>query len=240
MTHNHEKRTLSFSGCIRTKLREVSVFEVCFSSPQRSIIVNEIISGSTAATISLFGDQMTWDLESLFCDIFNFLNILEESRTSRVGPVSFPKSLNIIATWVVDQFPHFPKVIYATSRTYTRSDNSLLTAPNHSELVLVAGNQLLTYLDEKLKPTCLARSTVDQLRILFLGVFGMILAVGILWREEYCEILEAFPTIRSMQSHLCQILAHFLVYLGSQLGLPIKLRPDQFVLDIEQFRLYKH
>jgi len=29
VTHNHEKKTLSFSGCIRTRLGEVSVFEVC-------------------------------------------------------------------------------------------------------------------------------------------------------------------------------------------------------------------
>jgi hypothetical protein len=37
--------------------------------------------------------------------------------------------------------------------------------------------------------------------------------------------------LQDMQDHLCQILAHYLVYLGSQLSLPIATHVEQFILE---------
>jgi hypothetical protein len=42
-----------------------------------------------------------------------------------------------------------------------------------------------------------------------------------------------------MQDHLCQILAHYVVYLGSQLNLPIGGHVRQFILEAATSRWYK-
>jgi hypothetical protein len=45
--------------------------------------------------------------------------------------------------------------------------------------------------------------------------------------------------LQAMQSHLCQILAHFVVYLGSQLSLPIASHVEQFILEAAAARWHK-
>jgi hypothetical protein len=35
-----------------------------------------------------------------------------------------------------------------------------------------------------------------------------------------------------MQEHLCRTLAHFVVLLGSKLGLPISVDAERFILDV--------
>jgi hypothetical protein len=42
-----------------------------------------------------------------------------------------------------------------------------------------------------------------------------------------------------MQNHLCQILAHYLIYLGSHLKLPIASGTDQFILEAAPTRWNK-
>jgi hypothetical protein len=45
--------------------------------------------------------------------------------------------------------------------------------------------------------------------------------------------------VQAMQDHLCQILAHYVVYLGSQLTLPIATHVEQFILEAAAARWYK-
>jgi len=42
-----------------------------------------------------------------------------------------------------------------------------------------------------------------------------------------------------MQDHLCQILAHYVVYLGSRLNLPIRSQVSRFILEAASARWYK-
>jgi hypothetical protein len=42
-----------------------------------------------------------------------------------------------------------------------------------------------------------------------------------------------------MQNHLCQILAHYVVFLGSLLTLPIATHVEQFILEAAAARWYK-
>ncbi|KAK0111712.1 hypothetical protein ONS95_002055 [Cadophora gregata] len=236
VNQSHERKTLSFSGCIRTRLKEVSVFEVCFSSPQDGCNLDDTALDPTLAAISLeFGAHVTWDLEALVGDIVEWLSNPTESQTSKVGTLSSPQFLNLVRNSVEDKgASQFQRMMYATSRAYTRYNGPLLTAQELSKHGSVAGHHFLTYLDEKLKPTYLAKSTVNQLQILFLWVFGTILAVGYAGLE--CATSEVRQTFSLMQNHLCQILAHYLIYIGSHLGLSLKSSMDRFILETALMR----
>lgn len=151
--------------------------------------------------------------------------------------MSSPRFLDIVKTLADDQGAiHFQKMIYATSRAYTQYDGPLLTVQELAKLGSLAGHQFLVYLDEKLKPAYLAKSTIDHLRIMFLWIFGTILAVGYAGVDSAGTISELRQTFSLMQSHLCQILAHYLVYLGSQLGLLIQSGFQQFFLQAAPVR----
>ncbi|KAG4443885.1 hypothetical protein IFR05_000651 [Cadophora sp. M221] len=233
VTRKHEKQTLSFCGCIRTRLCEVSVFEVYIAASGTRNIGSEKSIASTLASISLeFGSQVTWDLGVLVDDIVDWLNNPRLSKTSKVGTLSSPRFLELVGESSGPKAGSlFQQMIYAISRAYTRNDGPLLTAEELHQFGSMAGHDFLRCLDEKLKPMSLARCSHSDMRALFLWVFGTILAVGYAEPSSSTTMQEHALTFKAMQSHLCQILAHYLIFLGSQLGLPIKTGTDQFLLE---------
>ncbi|KAH9214241.1 hypothetical protein DL95DRAFT_462229 [Leptodontidium sp. 2 PMI_412] len=241
VTRKHEKQTLTFCGCIRTRLSEVSVFEVYIAASRPRRIGNEKSIAPTLANISLeFGSQVTWDLGALVDDIVDWLNNPQLSETSKVGTLSSPRFLELVSESSGPKAGSlFQQMIYAISSAYTRNDGSFLIAEELHQFGSIAGHDFLTYLDEKLKPMSLARCSHSEMRALFLWVFGTILAVGYAQPSSNTHMQERTSAFKSLQNHLCQILAHYLIFLGSQLGLPIKTGTDQFLLEAAPTRWYR-
>jgi hypothetical protein len=79
----------------------------------------------------------------------------------------------------------------------------------------------------------------DELRSLFLLVVGTILAVGYTDLSEFSKDSQYGAQLKAMQSFLCQILAHYVIYLGSQLKHRIATGADQFILQAAPARWHK-
>lgn len=190
-----------------------------------------------------FASQVTWDLDALVDDIVGWLNVPFLSETSKVGIMSSPQFLAIIKGSIEDSIGvKFQRMIYAISLAYTQptaSDKHQLSTGELYQIGSMAGHDLLQYLDERLKPQPLSQCSQNDLRAMFLIVFGTILAVGYAIAEDLGPSREQKHQLKVMQNHLCQILAHYLIYLGSQLRLPIAAGTNQFILEAAPARWFK-
>jgi hypothetical protein len=120
----------------------------------------------------------------------------------------------------------------------------------------VAGHQFLIFLDKKLTPQSLATLSKEDLQALFLMIMGTILAIEY---AQPMKEFPPFPpnevrftpqprccdlqTIQdnyvqnpetlydAMQKHLCRMLAHYAIYLGSKLGLPFVGYVERFIIE---------
>jgi hypothetical protein len=203
VNHAHEKKTLSFSGCIRTRLPEVSVFsggnyphdgaarmqgmmadiDSDIPSPELRALLHAKSKALELAGISLqFASQVKWNLEALVDDIVTWLNAPNLSQTSKVGTLSSPQFIEIIQpTMKDDTYMFFQRMLYTESLAYTQSTSPhkhFLSINELHQIGAVAGHTWLKTLDEKLKPQCLSTYSKGQLYALFLLLIGTILAVG--------------------------------------------------------------
>lgn len=234
---------MSFSGCIRTKLKDVSIFGKY--APKRDVQPSIMEKSKALALSSItltFASAVTWDLDALVNDISVWLRDPTTSKTSKVGILSSPNFLELIKSSggkVADS--RFQLMMYATSLAYTRPTEPPLDTNDIYSIGCIAGHSFLNVLEEWLKPQLLQKCSQDGLRALFLMVFGTILSVG------YCRPAsdrdgatdDQNHDTRDMQSHICQILAHYILYLGSRLDLPIGSGIDQFILEAASSRWHK-
>jgi hypothetical protein len=183
---------------------------------------------------------VTWDLAALVNDIVDWLANPSMSQTSKVGTLSSPKFVNLIESSVGEPVrKNFQLMVYGISLAYTQPVQHPLTASEIHQIGCIAGCEFLKVLDEALRPQSLKTYSIYDLRSLFLMIFGAILSVGYcqpaLDEEAHGQVLEA----QNMQYHLCQILAHYLIFLGSRLALPIPKGVEQFILEAAPSRWNK-
>ncbi|PQE06195.1 Zn(II)2Cys6 transcription factor protein [Rutstroemia sp. NJR-2017a BBW] len=258
--HEHEKQILSFSGCIRTRIPEVSVFEAC-ECPFTHIPFHNLRDLVTAKNAKLepitvshdFASHVVWDLKALVEDIVDWLNDPMISHTSKVGILSSPQFLELIGPFIEEKSKaYFQRMIYFITLAYTQKhapDRQRQRICILSQIGSITGHEFLKVLDEKLKPQSLKDCTKDDLYALFLLVVGTILAVGYTEPDaEYCfsQNREASsPTqgrsgeFQAMRDFLCQILAHYMVYLGSQLSLHVAGHVEILILQAAPIRWHK-
>ncbi|KAH8595430.1 hypothetical protein B0O99DRAFT_594602 [Bisporella sp. PMI_857] len=241
----HEKQTLSFSGCIRTRLHEVSIFELYIPAPdQQNLIINKGQNLSLSRIALEFTSEVTWDLGSIANDIVDWLNDPMASKTSKVGTLSSPRFLELVRSSIQENtIVDFQRMIYAISLAYTQptsSDKHFLTVSELYQVGSMAGHSFLRNLDKKLRPQSLKNCSCDDLRALFLLVVGTILAVGYVEEvandtplsdtEMFSKLQHQPVQIQAIKSHLCQILAHYILFLGSKLKLAIPTTSKQSIL----------
>jgi hypothetical protein len=188
------------------------------------------------ATISLdFSSLITWNLNHLVDDVVDWLNNPMLSETSKVGTLSSPQFLDLVKSSVEEDVrTDFHRMIYAISLAYTQPtapDRHYLSIPELRQIGSMAGHKFLKTLDKRLKPEYLKTCSGDELRFLFLLVFGTIRAVGYVDFELSCMAFEENTRLQAMQRFLCQILAHYVIYLGSQLKLRMANGVEQFILE---------
>jgi hypothetical protein len=139
--HAHEKRTLSFCACIRTRVVQVNPFEASKSlhkSSEHDILlmifhfgippphalgsVLENTGKLALRTITLSSrSQITWNLPALVLELVEWLNNPQFSTTSKVGLLSSPSFLDLVEPYVGAEISiSFQRMLYAESLAYTQ------------------------------------------------------------------------------------------------------------------------
>ncbi|KAK0624580.1 hypothetical protein B0T17DRAFT_616789 [Bombardia bombarda] len=145
----------------------------------------------------------------------------------------------------LDLLPEFQSFLLATSLAHSGwngggKDGSMgrrdLCTAGH-----VSGYRLMKRLDRILTPQFLGRCSPEYCQVLFLLVLGTVLGVG--YSSDLAEspsfppdlLGERFqqsPTLwLAMKEHLCQMLAHHLIFLGSMLGIKLDTALERQIID---------
>jgi len=195
-----EKKVLSFSGCIRTYLPEVNIFdhgECIFllkceisTNYDSGIDLSEECSFFQTQSRNLhlekvslnFDSEITWNLEALVDDTYKWLFTPMASTSSKVGIFSSPRFIDLIGpTWDDGTHKSFQKMIYAESLAFTQYTSSwkhIFGIHDLHHFGAMAGQTWLRTLDRELKPQKLNTSSKEKLQALFLVLIGTILAVN--------------------------------------------------------------
>jgi hypothetical protein len=172
-----------------------------------------------------------------------WLNKSTVSETSKVGILSSPRLLGLIQPFVEDDImKQFHRMIYAISLAYTQPhtpDRQHSTTPELLQLGSIAGHKFLRNLDKLLKPQRLRDCSLGQLRALCLLIFGAILAASYTSPQPSGNTQQELAQFKDTQDFLCQILAHYLLYLRSQMKLPIASEMQQFILQAAPARSHR-
>ncbi|KAF4635574.1 hypothetical protein G7Y89_g2527 [Cudoniella acicularis] len=253
----------------RQEVKSCSDGDLCTTyipHPSMSDRMREKTESLSAENITLdFASNVIWDLRALTEDIVSWLNTaMKPDKTSKVGILSSPQFLKLVES-SLEQNPrmNFQRMIYAISLAYTQPaapDKHAYGALDLYRVGSIAGHEFLKDLDRRLRPEALKRCDENVLQALFLLLVGTILAVGYTeFRGELpdCAIAstnsdqESVPDNESqpprlklreyiaMRSHLCQILAHYVVFLASQLNLRLDSHVEQFMLETAANRWHK-
>jgi hypothetical protein len=134
-------------------------------------------------TITLnFRSQITWNLPALVLELVEWLNTPQLSTTSKVGLLSYPSFLDLVEPYVGAEISiSFQRMLYAESLAYTQptsDEKHHLSVPELQQIGAVAGHNVLTFLDLKLKSDSLRSASKHDLEAMFLLLVGTILAVG--------------------------------------------------------------
>jgi hypothetical protein len=129
-----------------------------------------------------FGSQITWDLPTLVLEIVDWLNYPQRSETSKVGTLSSPEFLDLLEPYVDPEIGvSFQRMLYAESLAYvqqTADKKHTLSIPELQEIGALAGHNILSFLDHKLRSDSLRACSKENLEATFLLLVGTILAVG--------------------------------------------------------------
>lgn len=141
----------------------------------------------------------------------------------------------------------FRRFLLATSLTHARWRDSSLKVVQARDICAagqVSGYRLLRRLDRILTPQFLSRTGRDSCQVLFLLVLGAVLGVGYSGSQledhspqfPSAEMLspefQRSPTLwLAMKEHLCQMLAHHLIFVGSMLGIKLETAVERRIID---------
>jgi hypothetical protein len=141
----------------------------------------------------------------------------------------------------------FRRFLLATSLTHARWRDSSLKVIQARDICAagqVSGYRLLKRLDRILTPQFLSRIGRDSCQVLFLLVLGAVLGVGYSASqledhspqfpsaETLSPEFQRSPTLwLAMKEHLCQMLAHHLIFVGSMLGIKLETAVEQRIID---------
>ncbi|KAI0185071.1 hypothetical protein EV127DRAFT_213356 [Xylaria flabelliformis] len=218
--------------CMRpTPFEDISVFLSCV--PKAEVHPNmPDLSGM------LLDFNVTWTLRSIMGDITEFIRPAPTKPTSKVGVLCSPNFVGLIQNHI----PHgaaslFQSMLYGMSFSYVHSLQTMdtISVPMLQSLGAQAGHQILRYLDIELKPQQLSKSSLEKRQVLFLLVFGAILAIRYARRADMSQDLSTTDPMskelwETMRGHLCEMLAHHLVLLGASVGISLSKPEEERVL----------
>ncbi|KAK3309352.1 uncharacterized protein B0T15DRAFT_481087 [Chaetomium strumarium] len=140
----------------------------------------------------------------------------------------------------------------SSSSSSNGSSRGFITTRDLCAVGQASGARLLRRLDRVLTPQFLARCGRDSCQVLFLLVLGAVLGVGysspshllssasMHHRTLISPEFQRSPTLwLAMKEHLCQMLAHHLVFVGSMLGIRMDTGLEQRIIDTAVRRWHK-
>lgn len=245
-----ERKVLSFCYCVRTRFSDVNIFASAQAASttnmqietlmaRMSVLLNRIAAPanfSLASDPAKFNDTLTsWlsdptlsfpngSVVGLCCSSLLSLQFRDESLED-----------DGLAT-------EFRRFLLATSlaRSNWQGGRGQLKQGEICVAGQVSGYRLIKRLDRTLTPQFLAKCDRETCQILFLLVLGAVLGMGyassLPESPQYPEVLS--PELRqspslwiAMKEHLCQMLAHHLIFLGSMLGIKLDTQLEQRIID---------
>lgn len=158
--------------------------------------------------------------------------------------LQFPEDATVGTDGLLTDFRRF---LLATSLTHARWRDSSLKMIQARDICAagqVSGYRLLKRLDRILTPQFLSRIGRDSCQVLFLLVLGAVLGVGYS-ASQLEDHSPQFPSVEmlspefqrsptlwlAMKEHLCQMLAHHLIFVGSMLGIKLETAVEQRIID---------
>ncbi|KAH8748730.1 hypothetical protein F5882DRAFT_386889 [Hyaloscypha sp. PMI_1271] len=185
--------------------------------------------------------EITWNLSTIVDDVAAWLNNTKVSPSSKVGILSSPNFMELIKPCVGhDTMLSFQRMLYSQSLAYLRlatEDKYRINVLELRQIGAITGQGFLKFLDSKLRPQSLASCAKEEIQTLYLLVIGTVLAVG--YSSSVAEMLGPLTQSYAMRDHLCQILAHFIIYLGSRLDLQFDHRAEQLIIEGAAARWHK-
>lgn len=138
----------------------------------------------------------------------------------------------------------FRRFLLATSLAHSGwRDPESITTRDLCAAGQISGCRLIKRLDRILTPQFLARCGRESCQVLFLLVLGAVLGVGYSLSqledhspsfpsEMLSPELQRSPTLwLAMKEHLCQMLAHHLIFVGSMLGIKLDTGLEQRIIE---------
>ncbi len=154
---------------------------------------------------------------------------------SKIRPSQLPRALD---DEFVTDFRHF---LFATSMAYGCWSGRGISHGDLCRAAHRAGFKVVQRLDRILSPQFMAKCSRETSQMLLLIVLGISLGVGYsahlthspsFPRDLLGSQFQESPTLwLTMKEHLCQMLAHHLIFLGSTLGIKLNTGIEQRIID---------
>jgi hypothetical protein len=121
-----------------------------------------------------------WNPDSLAKDVVQWLNDPSASITKKFGMLACPNFQDLLNSYGFgDGFgAAFQKMMFTGVFIYTASNRPYPMVEDMKLIGALSGQEWLELLEKQLKPHILASRTKEHLQLLFLLVFGTVLAVG--------------------------------------------------------------
>lgn len=251
-----ERKVLSFCYCVRTRFADVNIFGACLPAddPGRVAMQTESLMQrmsnllarlATPASFSLASDPAVFNetMVSWLTDPeFRLPNgsIVGLCCSSLLG-LQFQEECNVVDGLITDA----RRFVLATSLAHSgwRDGHKTLKARELCAAGQISGYRLIKRLDRVLTPQFLAGCSRESCQVLFLLVLGVALGVGYsssqledqsppFPSEMLSPEFQRSPTLwLAMKEHLCQMLAHHLIFIGSMLGIKLETGLEQRIID---------
>ncbi|GAB1309837.1 Zn(2)-C6 fungal-type domain-containing protein [Madurella fahalii] len=249
----YERKVLSFCYCVRTRFADVNIFASPLPTGAAPMQTENLMSRmsnllarlATPASFSLASDPDVFNdtMVSWLTDPdFHLPNgsIVGLCCSSLLG-LQFQEESNEADGLITD----FQRFMLATSLAHSGWRDGVKTIKSRELCAAsqISGSRLIKRLDRILTPQFLARFGRESCQVLFLLVLGVALGVGYsssqledhspsFPSEMLSPEFQRSPTLwLAMKEHLCQMLAHHLIFVGSLLGIKLETGLEQRIID---------
>ncbi|KAJ9144239.1 hypothetical protein NKR23_g6108 [Pleurostoma richardsiae] len=243
----NERKVLSFCYCVRTQIADVNIFQHRPYNP----IALRAKTDALDAKLALSTLQPAFDMEGTTGHVMNLI-LAEQGggsgQSSMVGMLTSQAFADAVQGTLDGQITDsFRRFLLAVTLAHTgwidaeAHDKDRLSWKDLHIITYASGSELLGRLERALAPQALSASNKRTLQALFLVVFGTILGVGYSTQvtaspefpaDMLGHNLQQSPTLWVlMKEHLCVMLAHYLIFLGSMIGHKLNTAKERVVVE---------
>ncbi|KAK1752773.1 hypothetical protein QBC47DRAFT_424864 [Echria macrotheca] len=246
-----ERKVLSFCYCVRTRFADVNIFESAQTqAAAKNMQIEHLMSqmGVLLARIATPANFITSDPVVFTDKITAWLS--DPNFNLPDGSIVGICCSSLLSLQFRDDSleddglaTEFRRFMLASSLAHSgwKAKRGGLRRSDVSVVGHVAGYRLIKRLDRILTPQFLAKCDQQSCQVLFLLVLGTVL--GMSYASSFPEAPSTSPELLgsefrrnptlwlAMKEHLCQMLAHHLIFLGSILGIKLETGLEQNIID---------